>query len=107
MEYDCNKLDDLYTKYSKVYVVYFTSFNGKVNTIYVELNKHPMIKMVKNDVSYVSSNLLFVQINSDVKDTVYVYVLMVPDNPVDAQDDEEIKEQFKRFIDNIKPGDFR
>ena len=109
MNDDLQKLDSLYESYKKVYVVYFTSINGVVKVVHKELNKRPMVRLIKGTTQFVS-NTLCVQEDISVDDIVYVYVWVMPYEEDDMEmagvSDENCLE-FKRFLDNVKPSDFK
>ena len=100
-------LYDILLQYENIKIIYFSFDKGDVFVVMQEENTIPLPYFEKDDIGYLSSPFIFAQTMKE-QSLVYIYVWVFPEYDQDHYniDDNELIE-FKKFIDGIKPQDFK
>lgn len=96
--------------FESIYVVYFTMYNGDVKVIKKEKNIHPEFAFEVEGISFVSQPIILVQ--TDNKNSrAFVYICAFPESEIGISKffsfSEKDRLEFRRFLENIKPSDFK
>jgi len=104
---DFSTFDDVF---ENIYVVYFTMYNGDVKVVKKEKNIRPEFSFEVDDVTFNSQPIILMQTDYRYR-RAFVYICVFPESDEDIGKffsfTEKDKEEFSKFIENIKPSDFK